>query len=334
MNWEQKFCQMNGVSWAKVLETKEFVHQYSDITGWNDSAGKEAFENAKARYWAQINGFQPNTPLPDPDMLIDNIDHDAPPTELKLYQNLHGSLSEDEGDSSTDNYWITDVWGEGGVILWDSHYVREEEEVVWGDMSTGWGEDQPIIPTGWGDIPVQASVQPDTWAGVMQNSWVNNSVNPTGWDYMAAGGNPPDNWGVVQTSWANNSAHPTRWEPVTSDVNPVTTYGGIVPTGWGEVEERPGNTWNGYNCGVPGEVGQYWNYSSNYCNGDGFNDGNWDNSNQNWNSNGTGRSGWNKSGNRNYNKGKQWKKKEDSPGHFCAPLNQSANGWNAPRSVV
>jgi hypothetical protein len=38
--------------------------QYKDIIGWDDSAGEEAFDNAKARFWAQINGLQPEPPYP------------------------------------------------------------------------------------------------------------------------------------------------------------------------------------------------------------------------------------------------------------------------------
>ncbi|KAF3340874.1 hypothetical protein FCM35_KLT09718 [Carex littledalei] len=149
-SWEQNFCKLNGVSWAKILKTKEFVHQFSDITSWNDSAGKEAFQAAKARYWAQINGLQPETSLPDPDLLIDTVDHNAPPSDLDLlYQNLCGSLSDDEEENNTDD-WRNDGWGDGGVILWESHYAKEEEEEV-REISrpVEWGENHLIIPTGW-----------------------------------------------------------------------------------------------------------------------------------------------------------------------------------------
>ncbi|EHA8592412.1 hypothetical protein COCNU_contig69494402G000010 [Cocos nucifera] len=50
---------------------------YDDIVKWNDSAGEEAFRNAKARYWAEINGLHCNLPLPDPDMHIDMVVDDA-----------------------------------------------------------------------------------------------------------------------------------------------------------------------------------------------------------------------------------------------------------------
>jgi hypothetical protein len=326
VHWEEKFCQINGVHWEKVLETKKYLPQYKDITDWDDSAGKEAFDNAKARFWAQINGLQPETPLPDPDSLIDPIDQDAPLLDHKLYQNLGGSLSEDEGDGSID--CSSDGWGEGGVILWDSHYVKKVEDVVWHNISTGWGEGYPITPTGWGDIP--ENVQPDTW-------------------------------GVVQTSWADNLVKPTGWGDMAADANPQTTYEGIVPTGWQEAEEVSRGQWNGgvadanywdysgndgnwvrwyqnngYDYGVSGETGQDWNYSrGNYWNSSQFNAGNWTNYSHNWencsgehgyknswNRNAAGRAGWTKNVNKNYNKGKQWRKKEDGSRHFCAPLNQ------------
>ncbi|KAM1008328.1 hypothetical protein FF1_004756 [Malus domestica] len=49
---------------------------YNNIVEWNDSAGEEAFNNAKNRFWAEMNGLIPRSDisLPDPDMYIDDID--------------------------------------------------------------------------------------------------------------------------------------------------------------------------------------------------------------------------------------------------------------------
>jgi hypothetical protein len=40
----------------KILKTKKILALYKDIISWDDSAGKEAFDNAKAHFWAQITG--------------------------------------------------------------------------------------------------------------------------------------------------------------------------------------------------------------------------------------------------------------------------------------
>lgn len=82
-SWEKKFCYSVGlIPWRKVLETKKCMYLYDNIVKWNDSAGEEAFHNAKSRFWAKINGLPCNISLPDPDIYIDeidwnsNVDHD------------------------------------------------------------------------------------------------------------------------------------------------------------------------------------------------------------------------------------------------------------------
>ncbi|KAB2601377.1 hypothetical protein D8674_002382 [Pyrus ussuriensis x Pyrus communis] len=75
--WERKFCTTVGsVPWRKLVETKKYMSLYKNIVEWNDSAGEEAFNNAKNRFWAEMNGLIPSSDisLPDPDMYIDDID--------------------------------------------------------------------------------------------------------------------------------------------------------------------------------------------------------------------------------------------------------------------
>lgn len=73
--WEKKFCYLVGrMPWRKVLSTKNFMHCHSSILGWDDSAGKEAFDNAKRRFWEGINSLPLSSELPNPNMYIDEID--------------------------------------------------------------------------------------------------------------------------------------------------------------------------------------------------------------------------------------------------------------------
>ncbi|TYI99358.1 hypothetical protein E1A91_A13G012300v1 [Gossypium mustelinum] len=77
-SWEKKFCTLVGaVPWRKLLETKRFMYLYDNVVQWNDSAGEEAFHNAKNRFWAKINGLPCDIRLPDPDSYIDKIDWDS-----------------------------------------------------------------------------------------------------------------------------------------------------------------------------------------------------------------------------------------------------------------
>lgn len=50
------------------------MYLYENVVQWNDSAGEEAFHNAKNRFWAEINGLPCDISLPDPDIYIDEID--------------------------------------------------------------------------------------------------------------------------------------------------------------------------------------------------------------------------------------------------------------------
>ncbi|KDP26199.1 hypothetical protein JCGZ_22445 [Jatropha curcas] len=74
-SWEKRFCYSVGlVPWRKLLETKKSMYLYENVVQWNDSAGEEAFHNAKNRFWAKINGLPCDISLPDPDIYIDEVD--------------------------------------------------------------------------------------------------------------------------------------------------------------------------------------------------------------------------------------------------------------------
>ncbi|XP_061362974.1 uncharacterized protein LOC133306664 [Gastrolobium bilobum] len=50
------------------------MYPHDNVVHWDDSAVKEAFDNAKKRFWAKINGLPCNISLPDPDIYIDDVD--------------------------------------------------------------------------------------------------------------------------------------------------------------------------------------------------------------------------------------------------------------------
>ncbi|KAK4411107.1 hypothetical protein Sango_0183700 [Sesamum angolense] len=73
-SWEIDYCHSVRVPWRKVLASKKYIYCHPSVLNWDDSAGKEALQNAKERYWALINGLSCDNPLPDPDVYIDEID--------------------------------------------------------------------------------------------------------------------------------------------------------------------------------------------------------------------------------------------------------------------
>ncbi|KAG6677055.1 hypothetical protein I3843_14G007200 [Carya illinoinensis] len=73
--WEKKFCTLVGsIPWGKIVDTKNFMYCHNNVVSWDDSAGEEAFQNAKKRFWSKINCLRCDISLPDPDIYIDEID--------------------------------------------------------------------------------------------------------------------------------------------------------------------------------------------------------------------------------------------------------------------
>ncbi|XVE99879.1 hypothetical protein REPUB_Repub03eG0239700 [Reevesia pubescens] len=72
--WEKKFCTLVGrISWRKIVDAKKFMYYNDNVLTWDDSAGEEAFQNAKRRYWAEISGFSCDISAPNPNSFIDEI---------------------------------------------------------------------------------------------------------------------------------------------------------------------------------------------------------------------------------------------------------------------
>lgn len=105
------------------MEMKSCMHLYDNVLQWNDSAAEEAFHNAKARFYANMNGLPCDIPMPDPNMYIDEIDWDSqndPELELELD---HDPLVPNE-DERTES-----------VVIFGNSLVSNQ-----GFSSTGWGD--------------------------------------------------------------------------------------------------------------------------------------------------------------------------------------------------
>ncbi|XP_042000750.1 uncharacterized protein LOC121750298 isoform X3 [Salvia splendens] len=112
------------MNWETLLEMKRFIHLYDNVLDWNDSAGEEAFSNAKKRYWAKRKGLSCDITLPDPDLYIDKIDWDSdndPEMLLSDVENPSMSPQTEEdfdpavifGDYAAPNHALATVgWGE------------------------------------------------------------------------------------------------------------------------------------------------------------------------------------------------------------------------------
>jgi len=121
------------------------MHLFDNVVNWDDSAGKEAFANAKMRYWADINCIRCNISLPDPDIYIDDVDWNATvDPELILDLEREALRVPCKGVARDDQ----DV-----VIIGGALYLNDQKLPC-----TGWGDDEeeqpkPFAPTtavgGW-----------------------------------------------------------------------------------------------------------------------------------------------------------------------------------------
>lgn len=157
---------------------------YNNIVEWNDSAGKEAFQNAKRRFWAEINGLYCDISLPDPDIYIDNID------------------------------WNSDIDPE--LLLDLDREPPVEEDGKSGSLGSGLYAallNQPVICTGWGDAddpvpPVNDSAIPE-----QEGQWDRNAKNSntceSGWGDLHTNGDNTNAWD--NSAYKENSYNRNAW---------------------------------------------------------------------------------------------------------------------------
>ena len=141
------------------------MYMYPTIVEWNDSEGEEAFQNAKARYWAEINRLPCPVPLPDPDMYIDNVDYNAA-LDPEMVEDLYKQPppSQDEGEKG---------------IVWDSFQFTTETVPV-----TGWGDEEDGEPTIYATESIQ--IQPSGWGDEEEVAAIYTTdqllqIQPPGW---------------------------------------------------------------------------------------------------------------------------------------------------------
>ncbi|KAJ4971516.1 hypothetical protein NE237_004615 [Protea cynaroides] len=184
-SWEKKFCTVvNRIPWKKLLEAKKLMSFYENVLQWNDSAGEEAFHNAKNRFWAEINGLSCDISLPDPDIYIDEIDWNSdvdPDLLLDLDQEL---VPPDEDDKEVKSRLIGDSlfflnqpvpcsgWGDV-----EENPVRTVED----SLKPGLGDCQHNANNTWESDCARGSstLVNNTWGDYGGNSWdINQSENP------------------------------------------------------------------------------------------------------------------------------------------------------------
>lgn len=260
--WEKKFCTSVGrIPWGKIVDNKKYIHFQDNVLSWDDSAGKVAFQNAKKRFWAEINGLLCDIPLPDPDMYIDEIDWNIsidPELIKELDEELHnmqqennnnprefsnvvdlGALKKEVGEW---NPW--ESWGNGGDKAWDD----------FGSKGRRWNQQEP---KNWNNGH-------NTWESQIEQN--NGALKHRGWGYCEENGwgrNEWDNgdnpWPVKNKGWGDFENKDWGWnqrEPknLTNDDNTLESRfrqnkGAFKDRGWRDCR---GNGW-GRNQGDNGD---------------------------------------------------------------------------------
>ncbi|KAM7256708.1 hypothetical protein ACFE04_012449 [Oxalis oulophora] len=204
--WEKKFCTLvNGVPWSKVLNAKGTLFIYDKVDKWNDSAVEEAFRNAKNRYWAEINNLPSDTPVPGPDIYIDQIDWNSKidpelfldlekepevPEERKYSgvviltpEILYPGYSPQGWGDAEDNFPKPTVenefnW-ENNVVQNDSVKKQDAWQDGWNDQPQTWDQNQWGYTNDWGNSYNMGA------GGVAGEYGNDGNKNGDGWQQMS-----------------------------------------------------------------------------------------------------------------------------------------------------
>ncbi|KAG8055093.1 hypothetical protein GUJ93_ZPchr0001g32063 [Zizania palustris] len=196
--WEKKFCtDACVIPWGKLCETKKLMSLYKNVVDWDDSAALEAFNDAKARFYAAYHGQTCDIPLPDPNMYIDvvNPDEYVDPELVADLEKARCSLpkSDNPAPDGWDSFIFTDKpiiatgWGDGETnntpgqqysVNWDNH-VEQPTQAYCMQSSANWDNyvTQPAQTTaqqssGNWDLCVKQQGQSTNWgAPALPGTW-------------------------------------------------------------------------------------------------------------------------------------------------------------------
>ncbi|KAL3625569.1 hypothetical protein CASFOL_031023 [Castilleja foliolosa] len=260
--WEKDFCKAVGsLDWETFLQLKKCIQLYDNVINWNDSAGEEAFLNAKRRYYAEINGFScDNNPLPDPNRYIQDIDWDS---------------KFDDTSIDLESLPFSPEPGHEPVVIFGDSFIADQ-----GFGTTGWGdaEEKFEVPDlnfseNYGGQWEGQNWDPSGWQVCNNDAWEFSDGNGGGYtSWGGGGGNNDGGWGYKYSNY--NYVGP-RVEDEPSGYNRyVPSYGtprvhnkGRQRGSYrGKQDRRAGSReWNPINsCGPLGQragmrVGEVWN---------------------------------------------------------------------------
>ncbi|CAI9102889.1 OLC1v1001256C1 [Oldenlandia corymbosa var. corymbosa] len=235
-SWEIEFCKSVHVPWQKVLTAKKYMYCHENILQWDDSAGEQAFHDAKRTFWEKINGLPLETPLPDPDVYIDKIDwHPIIDPELiadvdREYFHPDETRSWCKSDWRRKKFYNQDSLCDPGS---NNNNPWEKESSPRIDSLKGQSEN-------WGQYDNSVNVKnvSDPWEesssrlvdSSKNSSWTRHVDNSSGWNQELK---------HQRECAVSNRASDTSWKPGNKDGR----YG--VQTGW--KQDNQTSTWKQWN---------------------------------------------------------------------------------------
>lgn len=226
-SWVRTFCtSVCRVPWRKICNARRMIFTYKNVGEWDDSAGQEAFENAKARYWARINHLPCDLTLPDPYMYIDKVNFDTF-LDPELAEDLERCAFNPDTDNQSEisrldtvapepvptTGWVEtehsssnwDKYAEKQTSRWDSEIAecdpwasRKNQSVDSNGMDSSW---KPQVR--WKD-------QKDSWKH--QEGWKNaRDRTNTGWNYMNSRHQMADD--QMNRNWNNSNSFQKTVQP-------------------------------------------------------------------------------------------------------------------------
>jgi hypothetical protein len=232
--WEKKYCTLIGcVPWQKIVDSKKLIYCHHNVLDWKDSGAEEAFQNAKKRYWAEINSLPCDISLPDPDAYIEQIDWNPciDPELIKELDKAFFTIPDEEERENVIKNKRTKI-SVDGENPWESAALslgRASQNKVQGQNQGDYHDNSENADTT--DNPWESSVFRGS-RGLTDNAWESVHDKSRGWNEGSGHNNQCRDWnsGCLETD-----------------------------KGWGKIRD---NSWGQKQSNNLSNIGKSWEYKS------------------------------------------------------------------------
>lgn len=215
--WEKEFClKVGSLPWKRILVAKKYMHCHDGVVKWNDSGSEEAFNNAKKRFRAGIDGLPCDIPSPDPNMYVDEIDWN-PDIDPELIVELEKEyFNPDEGEKIKKiktieqithcyNPWQHSIFKATEAAMKDVAQSRNPWDDLTGKESNKKKNNAVENPWEQNQIHVKGEATND-------NAWLSSNDKPWGWNQKGQDERLRSNNVDSQCGWQNHgSAKEAAW---------------------------------------------------------------------------------------------------------------------------